>query len=184
MRLKLFLVCALACGFMAYVLANENISTEEFEDQIINAVPEPVKADKPKNQAEFVEVPKATPVVKKVEEEEKPKTKPLALQKPTLIPVVHVTSRGTDDVLTVAGLKPQKMFGALVMPNDYLGELYDVDNSGYNWGESISLSLGADSVPPHYSYAALTILSEQLSGFQFGLVTNICSITCSFVQVL
>jgi len=70
---------------MAYVLANENISTEEFEDQIINAVPEPVKADKPKNQAEFVEVPKATPVVKKVEEEEKPKTKSLALQKPTLI---------------------------------------------------------------------------------------------------
>jgi len=60
---------------------------------------------------------------------------PLALQKPTLIPVVHVSSRGTDDILTVAGLKPEKMFGALIMPNDYLGELYDVDNSGYNWGE-------------------------------------------------
>ncbi|KAI8044540.1 hypothetical protein M5D96_000709 [Drosophila gunungcola] len=137
MRFKLFVVCALACGFMAYVLANENISTEELEDQIVNAVPEPVKkpVTKPKPQAEFVEVvPKATPVVKKVEVEEKTKTKPLALQKPTLIPVVHVTSRGTDDILTVAGLKPQKMFGALIMPNDYMGELgYDVDNSGYNW---------------------------------------------------
>lgn len=134
MRFKLFVVCALACGFMAFVLANENISTEEFEDQIINAVPEPVKVTKPKAQAEFVEVPKATPAPKKAEANN-PKTKPLALQKPTLIPVVHVSSRGTDDILTVAGLKPEKMFGALIMPNDYLGELYDVDNSGYNWGE-------------------------------------------------
>nr|XP_016998391.1 protein mesh isoform X1 [Drosophila takahashii]XP_016998393.1 protein mesh isoform X1 [Drosophila takahashii] len=161
MRFKLFLVCALACGFMAYVLANENISTEEeLEDQIVNAVPEPVKVVKPKNQAEFVEVPKATPEVKKVEVKEEKKTKPLALQKPTLIPVVHVTSRGTDDVLTVAGLKPQKMSGALIMPNDYLGELYDVDNSGYNWDPNNNVA-----PPTTYSVAAggYTITAARLA---------------------
>lgn len=141
MRFKLFVVCALACGFMAYVLANENISTEEdLDDQAINAVPEivvnpkPSQPVKPKADTEFVGVIKDVP---KTTTKPKPSTSPSP--KPTpggqrMIPVVHVTSRGTDDVLTVAGLKPQKTFGALIMPDDYMGELIDV-NTGYNWGE-------------------------------------------------
>ncbi|EDW82985.2 uncharacterized protein Dwil_GK22555, isoform D [Drosophila willistoni] len=148
MRFKLFLVCALACGFMAYVLANENFSTEE-EDQIINS------------KAEILEVPPE--IIKQKEPvETKPKVKPtpkatttstVKPAKPTapaaaaaapatggavipgqrLVPVVHASSRDTDSILSVSGLKPQAMSGALVMPYDYLGELYDVDSSGYNW---------------------------------------------------
>lgn len=159
MRFKLFVVCALACGFMAYVLANENFSAEEveFDDQIVNAVPleQPKAQPKPKPQAETFDVPKATPDPKKVvvvNSTPSPKPSVLTTQKPTqkvgtggqrMIPVVHIDSRGTDDVLTVAGLKPQAMSGALIMPNDYLGELYDVDNSGYNWGECSVFSVPA-----------------------------------------
>ncbi|XP_068155674.1 protein mesh isoform X2 [Drosophila tropicalis] len=145
MRFKLFLVCALACGFMAYVLANENFSTEE-EDEIIN-------------KAEVLEVPpeiikQKDPVEAKPKAKPSPKATTTSTVKPAkataaaaaapasggavipgqrLVPVVHASSRDTDDILSVSGLKPQAMSGALVMPYDYLGELYDVDSSGYNW---------------------------------------------------
>ncbi|KPU80188.1 uncharacterized protein Dana_GF16595, isoform C [Drosophila ananassae] len=154
MRFKLFVVCALACGFMAYVLANENISTEEdLDDQVINAVPQivanpkPSQPVKPKADTEFVEVVKDVP---KTTTKTKPSTSPTPKPTPSgqrMIPVVHVTSRGTDDVLTVAGLKPQKTFGALIMPDDYMGELIDV-NTGYNWDPNNNVA------PPGYPSTA------------------------------
>lgn len=164
MRFKLFVVCALACGFMAYVLANENISTE-VEDQIINAVPAS-KANKIVQAAEFVEIvdqpKKATPSSpspavaaapdKKVQKAPAVTPKPLPTTSAgKLVPVVHVaplaaSSRGTDDILTVAGLKPQPKSGALVMPLEYLGELYDLDSTGYNWGKCWLAAIAADSV--------------------------------------
>jgi len=168
MRFKLFVACALACGFMAYVLANENVSTE-VEELFIKAVPAN-KAPKIAQAAEFVDIPeepKKPPAVKKVEKMSPPATAPASAPvsapasapaaaklspqaKPAvkeavvpqkLVLPVASSSRGTDDTLTVAGLKPQPKSGALVMPFEYLGELYDVDNSGYNWGKCKSRSI-------------------------------------------
>ncbi|XP_017848445.1 protein mesh isoform X2 [Drosophila busckii] len=137
MRFKLFVVCAMACGFMAYVLANENISTE-VEDQIINAAPanKAPKAPTPKavEFVEMVEPVKAAPAAKKaLPAPAAAQPIKVAVSPQKMLPVA--SSRATDDILTVAGLKPQAKSGALVMANygDYLGELYDLDTSGYNW---------------------------------------------------
>ncbi|TDG52322.1 hypothetical protein AWZ03_001152 [Drosophila navojoa] len=155
MRLKLFVVCALACGFMAYVLANENISAD-VEDQIINAPANANKASKKAQAVEFVEIieppppPAPAPVAAAAAAAAAPApaakqavAKPAATPSPapaakakTAVsppPAVVASKRGTDDILTVAGLKPQPKSGALVMPFDYLGELYDLDSTGYNW---------------------------------------------------
>ncbi|KAL7729306.1 hypothetical protein ACLKA6_008885 [Drosophila palustris] len=155
MRFKLFVVCALACGFMAYVLANENVSTEVEDLLPANKAPKSAQA------AEFVEIPvevhkkQLTPADKKAEKVSPQLSAPASASasapvaaklSPEVKPVVKVavtpqklmpvaSSRGTDDILTVAGLKPQPMSGAMVMPFEYLGELYDVDSSGYNWGK-------------------------------------------------
>lgn len=160
MRFKLFVVCALACGFMAYVLANENVSTE-VEDQVKKVAaaskspeiedaaelvellevpknpppPPPKKVDKP---AVPVVVPaqKVVPAVQKVAAPAPAqKVAPVAAKKQNLLPVA--SSRGTDDILTVAGLKPQPKSGALIMPHEdyYMAELYDVDANGVNWGK-------------------------------------------------
>ncbi|KAM8705362.1 hypothetical protein ACLKA7_009774 [Drosophila subpalustris] len=157
MRFKLFVVCALACGFMAYVLANENVSTEVEDLLPANKAPKIAQA------AEFVEIPvevpkkQLTPADKKAEKVSPQVSAPVsapasasapvaAKLNPEVKPVVKVavtpqklmpvaSSRGTDDILTVAGLKPQPMSGAMVMPFEYLGELYDVDSTGYNWGK-------------------------------------------------
>lgn len=161
MRFKLFVVCALACGFMAYVLANENVSTE-VEDQV-KKVPAASKSPKIEEAAELVELlevpknppPPPPPAVKKVEKPTVPAVPaqkvvpavqtvaaPAAAQKVVpaaasqrLLPVA--SSRGTDDILTVAGLKPQPKSGALIMPHEdyYMAELYDVDANGVNWGK-------------------------------------------------
>ncbi|XP_030564094.1 protein mesh isoform X2 [Drosophila novamexicana] len=178
MRFKLFVVCALACGFMAYVLANENISTE-VEDQIINAVPAN-KANKIVQAAEFVEIvdqpKKATPSSpspavaaapdKKVQKAPAVTPKPLPTTSAgKLVPVVHVaplaaSSRGTDDILTVAGLKPQPKSGALVMPLEYLGELYDLDSTGYNWDPNNNV---APPDTPSTAAGGYTITSARLA---------------------
>lgn len=161
MRFKLFVVCALACGFMAYVLANENVSTE-VEDQVkkVPAASKSPKIDEAAELVELLEVPKnppppPPPAVKKVE---KPTVPVVPAQK--VVPAVHTvaapapaqklvpaaasqrllpvaSSRGTDDILTVAGLKPQPKSGALIMPHEdyYMAELYDVDANGVNWGK-------------------------------------------------
>lgn len=152
MRFKLFVVCALACGFMAYVLANENVSTE-VEDQVkkVATANKSPKIDEAVELVELLEeVPKALapspPAVKKAN---KPPVVPTLQQKPAirveqpkelqlagkLLPVA--SSRGTDDILTVAGLKPQPKSGALIMPHEdyYMAELYDVDANGVNWGK-------------------------------------------------
>lgn len=150
MRFKLFVVCALACGFMAYVLANENVSTE-VDDQV-------------KKVAAAIKSPKIDEAVELVELDELPQTPPPAVkkaskpvapvlgaqqQKPATLLVPHkevpkagkllpvASSRGTDDILTVAGLKPQPKSGALIMPHEdyYMAELYDVDANGVNWGK-------------------------------------------------
>lgn len=185
MRFKLFVVCALACGFMAYVLANENISAE-VEDQIINS-PVANKASKKAQAVEFVEIveplpPAAAapavpapvaPAVKKVDKvvaakpAATPSAAPAVKAKVASSPVAFsaASSRGTDDILTVAGLKPQAKSGALVMPFDYLGELYDLDSTGYNWGKCNGLPIVADSVH-NYSYAVLNVqLSYQQAAF-------------------
>lgn len=154
MRFKLFVVCALACGFMAFVLANENVSTE-VEDQVkkVATANKSPKIDEAVELVELLEevVPKAPapspPAVKKankppvvpVQESQKPA---IRVEQPKevqlagkLLPVA--SSRGTDDILTVAGLKPQPKSGALVMPHEdyYMAELYDVDANGVNWGK-------------------------------------------------
>ncbi|EDV90809.1 protein mesh isoform X2 [Drosophila grimshawi] len=188
MRFKLFVVCVLACGFMAYVLANENISTE-VEDQIVNkpapaapAAPAaaPIKStNKLAKEAEFVEIPVVVPkktaesVVKIVEKVAAISPKPTvgaavaaAASPAKLVPLVHVaplaaaSSRGTDDILTVAGLKPQQKSGALVMPNDYLGELYDLDSTGYNWDPNNNV---APPDTPSTAAGGYTISSARLA---------------------
>lgn len=163
MRFKLFVVCALACGFMAYVLANENVSTE-VEDQVkkVAAASKSPEIDDAAELVELLEVPKNPPPTppKKVDKPAVPvvaapkvvpavqavaapapapapqKVAPVAAtQKQNLLPVA--SSRGTDDILTVAGLKPQPKSGALIMPHEdyYMAELYDVDANGVNWGK-------------------------------------------------
>ncbi|XP_030370476.1 protein mesh isoform X2 [Scaptodrosophila lebanonensis] len=149
MRFKLFLACLLACGFMAYVIANENVSTE-LEDKIINKpqkkiseyveiIEEPELATKKAAATTQKTTPKPT---KKPEAAKTTATAPTTAKAPVKLSaqakvasnkLMPVDLRGKDDILTVAGLSPQSKSGALIMPGAYLGELYDLDSSGYNW---------------------------------------------------
>lgn len=123
MRFKLFLASLLACGFIAYVIANENISTET------ESIAASAKTNKDKNikqQQNFDTVLNKNEAVEMFEviPEPKPKTKP------------NIAKTTTKNVLANNNNSSLQRSGALQMFDDYLGELgYEVTDNGYNWGK-------------------------------------------------
>ncbi|XP_065372052.1 protein mesh isoform X3 [Calliphora vicina] len=121
MRFKLFLASLLACGFIAYVIANENISTET------ESIAASAKTNKDKNikqQQNFDTVLNKNEAVEMVEviPEPKPKTKP------------NPVKTSTNKVLAAKNNSSLQRSGALQMFDDYLGELgYEITDNGYNW---------------------------------------------------
>ncbi|TMW41913.1 hypothetical protein DOY81_013007, partial [Sarcophaga bullata] len=116
MRLKLFLASLLACGFIAYAIANENISNAEIES--IATTP---KTNTDKNvkiqQKQQLQQTKQQPKMDKL------------LDKSEAIEMIEIVKpKITNGNISLA------RSGALQMFDDYLGELgYEVTDSGYNW---------------------------------------------------
>ena len=110
MRLKLFLAALMACGFIAFVIANETIgSTEIDNDEMLP------------NSAELVET---------VPEKVKTVAKAIVKNVVNAAQVMEATTMGAQNASV-------QRSGALINFDDYLGELgYDVyGDSGYNWGK-------------------------------------------------
>lgn len=123
MRFKLFLASLLACGFIAYVIANENISSE------IESVSKDAKLNKDNN----LKTASAATVLNKndavemfeVIEDPKPKRQPKIAKTSTV-----------NNVVVANNMSTLQRSGALQMFDDYLGELgYEVTDNGYNWGK-------------------------------------------------
>lgn len=114
MRFKLFLASLLACGFIAFVIAKENISTET--ESVSSSA-----TNKDKNLPESTVLDKndAVELFEVVQPQPKPaKVTPKVVQKPALSGNMSRSA-------------------ALQMGDFYLGELgYDIINdNGYNWGK-------------------------------------------------
>jgi len=135
MCLKLFFASLLACGFMNYVIANENTLTDldkNIESDTISKI---------SNDIELLEiVPEVVTenVVKNASKTEKPKAKKKSTtttEKTTKQPKSIVFVPVTQNTNKTNALMQRS--GALRMSDEYLGELgFDIMNdNGYNWGK-------------------------------------------------
>lgn len=120
MRFKLFLASLLACGFIAYVIANENVSTET-ESVSANTKDKKGVGSTVLDKNEAVEMIEILPP--------QPKQKQQQHQ--------HTAPKVSSTTGTLVANMSQQRSGALQMADFYLGELgYDIVNdNGYNWGK-------------------------------------------------
>ena len=116
MRLKLFLASLLACGFIVYAIANENISNAEIE-----SIATSPKTNTDKN----VKIQQQPQKLK-----EQPKVEKILDKSEAVEMIEAVKPKITNGNMTLA------RSGALQMFDDYLGELgYEITDSGYNWSK-------------------------------------------------
>lgn len=132
MRFKLFLASLLACGFIAFVIANENYSAE---------VETPKQKTLPSKQQQQPAA-QSTVLQPKSEAIEMIAMPPTNTKKSTKkLEGKPLPAAGNSVVLAASNTTSLQRSGALKMFDDYLGELgWDTyGDSGYNWGESLLL---------------------------------------------
>ncbi|XP_046806151.1 protein mesh [Lucilia cuprina] len=143
MRFKLFLASLLACGFIAYVIANENISAET------ESIAASAKTNKDKN------------TIKQQQNFDTVLDKNEAVEMFEVIPEPTKPKKKTNNILTANNITLQRS-GALQMFDDYLGELgYEVTDNGYNWNPNNNVA--PPTMPSHSLTNGYVITPQRLA---------------------
>uniref|UniRef100_T1PEZ0 AMOP domain protein n=1 Tax=Musca domestica TaxID=7370 RepID=T1PEZ0_MUSDO len=145
MRFKLFLASLLACGFIAYVIANENVSTET-ESVSANAKDKKGVGSTVLDKNEAVEMIEILPPQPKQKQQHQ-----------------HTAPKVSSTTGTLVANMSQQRSGALQMADFYLGELgYDIVNdNGYNWDPNNRMA--PPTMPSHSLTGGYTITPQRLA---------------------